>query len=117
MPREFCERHFGEDRVREDETLEPSSLLVMVDDMLPPDRTVPDAASDAPESLSGGVQPQPPAPHADHIQAVSRFSSLAANSSVIVIEIFDSHASAERARSSASLTRASAAFSRASDRV
>ncbi|MCC0808801.1 hypothetical protein FPV16_21770 [Methylobacterium sp. W2] len=39
--------------VSEDGRLELSNFLVMVDDMLRPNRTFPEARSDAPEPLSG----------------------------------------------------------------
>jgi hypothetical protein len=46
-------RRLSEDGVAEDGKLELSNLLIMVDDMLQPNRKVPEAGSDTPEPLSG----------------------------------------------------------------
>ncbi|MHC2021416.1 hypothetical protein [Methylobacterium sp. CM6247] len=47
------QRRLSEGRVLEEGKLELSNLLIMVDDMLRPNRTVPEAGSDAPEPLRG----------------------------------------------------------------
>ncbi|MBO1021644.1 hypothetical protein IPV08_16920 [Methylobacterium sp. SD274] len=47
------QRRISDDGVPEDGKRELSNLLVMLDDMLQPNRKVPEAGSEAPEPLSG----------------------------------------------------------------